>query len=280
MLQHYHLLMTRLKFWFLLHWHKLRVQKWVVKLIGRQFTRSNSKIEIDITYKCNLRCMNCNRSCRQAPDRTHIKVDDVRKFVHDSINHKHYWERIRILGGEPTLHPEFEDILHELLSYKIRFPRTRIEIVTNGFGKQVRRNLLRIPPMIHIENTNKTSSIQETFEAFNLAPIDDPKFKNTVFSSACSNISECGMALTPMGYYPCAISGGIDRITKWNLGRKQFPESDDYMHDILNKSCALCGRFKSGIFIPYSLRKKIVGEPLSKTWSELYSDWQLNKKEM
>ena len=268
-------LQQKLKFYFLLKWRNLRIKNWAVKILGHQYTCNPKRIEIDITYDCNLKCNNCNRSCKQAPDKLSIKLEEVIKFVDVSISRKHYWQKIRIMGGEPTLHPEFEKILYTLIRYKYKFPDTRIEVITNGYGRKVQRNLQRIPPLIHVNNSKKTSKVQKYFEAFNLAPIDDPRFGNVDFASGCSNISECGISLTPMGYYPCSLSGGIDRITQWKIGRDQLPESNDKMHDILIKTCPLCGRFKSGVFVPYELRKDINGEQISKTWVKIYQIWKL-----
>jgi len=89
-------------------WMKwLRVQSWVTWILGPEYYRNLSMIEIDITYACNLRCYNCNRSCTQAPTVERMTVDQIKKFVEESKASNLQWKRIRILGGEPTLHPDF-----------------------------------------------------------------------------------------------------------------------------------------------------------------------------
>ncbi|MDG1550552.1 MAG: glycosyltransferase, partial [Candidatus Poseidoniaceae archaeon] len=45
-------------------WWRFRNRPIMTKILGRQFVRSRSKIEIDLTYECNLKCHGCNRSCR------------------------------------------------------------------------------------------------------------------------------------------------------------------------------------------------------------------------
>lgn len=52
----------------------LRAQSFVAKGFGRPFQPSRNYAEIDITYKCNLKCINCNRSCTQAPIDTEMPV--------------------------------------------------------------------------------------------------------------------------------------------------------------------------------------------------------------
>ena len=252
-------------------WWRFRNRPIMTKIMGRQFTRSRSKIEIDLTYECNLKCHGCNRSCRQAPDKTHISLSQIDDFIEESISRKIYWKRIRLLGGEPTLHPDFEEILYKFAEYKLNFPKTRLEVTTNGFGRRVKRNIIRIPPFFHIENTAKTSVVQEGFYAFNMAPIDDQKYKNLDFTNGCSNIEDCGIGLTPSGYYPCTLAGGIDRILGIDMGRKTLPESEDDMLDLLKEFCKMCGRFKSRVFKPPWINDN--PQNTSPKWRNAYQLW-------
>ncbi len=259
------------------YWASLRMKKGITRILGPQFKPATDQIEIDITYECNLYCKNCNRSCRQAPERLELELSKIEQFVADSIQNKIHWKRIRILGGEPTLHSHFEDILYSIIEYKVFFPATRLELVSNGYGEKVLRNLLKVPPLFHIENSHKHSIIQQEFIPFNLAPQDDKRFGNVDYRNGCSNLTECGMALTPLGYYPCSLAGGIDRILNKNLGIQRFPVKVEELVEMLPQFCPLCGRFQSRIFIPYNLRQKITGELMSNSWKHLYEKWQQRK---
>jgi hypothetical protein len=201
----------------------------------------------------------------------------VRNFVDESIKEELEWKTIRLLGGEPTLHSSFEEILYILSEYKLRFPRVRIEIVTNGYQRKVKRQLLKVPPYFHIENSNKSSNEQKHFYPFNIAPCDLSNFDQIDFSNGCSNMEECGMGLTPMGYYPCPLSGGIDRIAGWKIGRKYIPDHSDDMLDILSKACPLCGRFIQRNFIPYDVVPKVLRGQMSNSWRNLYLKWEKRK---
>jgi MoaA/NifB/PqqE/SkfB family radical SAM enzyme len=44
----------------------------------KKFKPNLSKIELDITYECNLKCLGCNRSCTQAPTKESLSLGDVR----------------------------------------------------------------------------------------------------------------------------------------------------------------------------------------------------------
>ncbi|MBK8211429.1 MAG: radical SAM protein [Rhodospirillales bacterium] len=258
-------------------WRTVRAQRVVTRLLGFQYRRSRDIIEIDITYACNLQCLNCNRSSTQAPERSHLSVDDVRKFVNDSITSGKRWRRIRVLGGEPTLHPEFQAIIEVLRSYKRYNPGCLIVVVSNGFGLAVQAALERLPEDISIENTSKTSHEQPHFHPFNLAPADDPSFKNVDFRNGCHIASTCGMGLTPQGYYPCAVAGGIDRIVGSGSGRQTLPSDDDGMEDLLESFCRLCGHFYSGHHVQEALITPLNEVQMSPTWVKLYDDWHARR---
>lgn len=146
-------------------WRWFRVQKAVTKLLGYHYSVATDLLEIDITYQCNLKCNNCNRSSAQAAEARHISVSAIREFVIESLEQGRVWRRIRILGGEPTLHPELIDILDELYELKKRQPDMVIQLVTNGYGRRVARVLASLPAWLEIENSTKTDNLQPEFGA-------------------------------------------------------------------------------------------------------------------
>lgn len=257
-------------------WWKLRTHQFMTRLLGRQFSRTREKIEIDITYACNLRCHDCNRSCRQAPENSELGLEAIEQFIDESLERRLEWKRIRLLGGEPTLHSAFEEILYALARYKLSYPRCRMEVVSNGHGRYVKRKLLQVPPFFHIENTQKENDLQPFFYSFNLAPKDNPRHKKTDFTNGCSNIVDCGIGLTPSGYYPCAIAGGIDRVAGWNMGRQSIPSDDDEMLDLLKKFCSHCGRFEKRKFTPPELMPAYSPGQTSSSWETIYETWRSN----
>lgn len=250
----------------------VRLSKTTTRLVGPQYRRSRERIEIDITYVCNLRCLNCNRSISQAPEKMHISLDMIRRFVDESISRSKHWKVIRVLGGEPTLHPEFQEILAELLRYRAWSPNSRIELVSNGHGKAVNAALAKVPAGIIVENTAKVGNIQPGFGAFNFAPVDDPAFQAAEYRNGCDIMEQCGMGLTPLGYYPCAVAGGIDRIAGKHLGIRSLPAEDDDMLEASDKLCRLCGHFREGHCAPEGVRAPLLTQAMSPTWQKLYDD--------
>ena len=252
----------------------IRVQKPITKILGPKFKRSLKKIEIDITYRCNLKCANCNRSCTQAPTPEQMTVEQINKFIQESVTKNIRWVQITVLGGEPTLHPELLKILKSLLDYKTNHsPKTTLQLVTNGFGKHAKKVLKDIPKEIEVRNTSK-DTLEPLFYPFNLAPKDSPFYIFADYRNGCATMRDCGIGLSPYGYYPCAVAAGIDRIFGFNVGRKQLPKPSDDMNDQLNLLCKLCGHFRSGK-ARYT-RKGL----MSPSWQEAYTKYQKNRPKM
>ena len=246
------------------------------------------RIEIDITYNCNLKCINCNRMCKQIPSKEEMSTSQIYRFVEESMNLNIKWDQIRILGGEPTLHTDLNDILHALLSYQSLFsPLTNIILFSNNYGSKVKRVLSKIPNPIFIDKNNidpdfiqykqlqgviianhwtKGPDITNLFVPINDAPIDDDYFKTFDFSKGCKQIYECGIGLTPYGYYPCSVAGAIDRVCGYNLGIKKLSE---YNIKSISKFCSLCGMFKESTGKLYRLDKEIISD----SWKNIFSNY-------
>lgn len=77
-------------------------------------------IVADITHKCNMNCANCYIPNREIPD-----ID--LKSMYNVIGRlpKRTW--IRLIGAEPTMHPDLPDIIRTILSMK-----HRVSLTTNG----------------------------------------------------------------------------------------------------------------------------------------------------
>jgi len=251
---------------------------------GRKtFKPNTNKIEIDITYECNLKCLGCNRSCTQLPTTEAMKFSDIKNFVKESIEIKKKWELINILGGEPTLHPEFIKIIDFIHNEYImeHSPETILQIVSNGFEERSRvlcEDMKEKYKNVRIDyGSYKTNKVVEYFSPFNDAPIDDEKFKNSDFKKGCWVTSYCGIGLNKDGYYACAVAGGIDRIIHKNMFITKLTEiTDENLEKQLNEFCKYCGNFKAyednfGNFIP-RVEKEPFKNVISKSWKKLYKN--------
>jgi uncharacterized Fe-S cluster-containing radical SAM superfamily protein len=255
----------------------------VMKNNRRDFIPNENNIEIDILYKCNLKCESCNRSSAQVDSEDYISIKQINKFISESIKLNKKWNLINILGGEPTLHPEFLKII-DLILYKyidIYSKSTILQITSNGYSTNTKNILSRLPNHynLHIDKKSfKISNKIDYFTPFNNAPIDQIKYKNSHnFSSGCWVTSYCGINLNKNGYYPCSIIGSIDRLFKANKGQKELSlMSLENQKKLMNEYCRYCGNYSDyesnfGDFIPRCEKDYYKENIVTPSWNKIYN---------
>jgi hypothetical protein len=227
---------------------------------GPPYRSRLDRIIIDLTHCCDLRCCDCNRSCApgQAPAAETIGLEQVRRFVGESVAAGKRWRRIWLEGGEPTLHPQLDEILEELLRFRRdHVPECRIVLCSNGHGERARRVIARLPAGVDLKNSAKSADPRQGHAAFNVAPADVPAFAGADFSQGCYIHPIFGLGLTRAGYYPHPICGGIDRVFGFDVGLKRLPRTAEELAGQMRRLCPLCGHFRE--FRP-------AGRPRSRAW--------------
>lgn len=87
-------------------------------------------VDYHITDICNLNCASCLHFCPLVPkDAEHKSMEQITKDLTLLSKFKDHIEYISLMGGEPTLHPQLNDILY--LTRKL-FPNTNLRLFTNG----------------------------------------------------------------------------------------------------------------------------------------------------
>jgi hypothetical protein len=249
----------------------IRTSRPLTRVEGPKFRTTFDALEIDVTFRCNLKCLNCDRSCSQAPDNSMMTIPQVEKFVRESVAADKRWARIRFMGGEPMLHGDIFEIVEVLDNYRReQSPATNIEIATNGFGDEVNDRLRRIPEGVRVVNSRKTNRYQEKFDRFNLAPCDKWYYFLTDFVNACWVTRMVGFGLNRYGYYHCAAAGSIDRVLGFDMGIKKLPGEVSAFDGQKRNLCKYCGHFPPGRYIPPEHKIAEHGEPRSKKWAAAY----------
>lgn len=85
-------------------------------------------LELHVTHACNLACESCSHYSNHS-HKGHLALHDAKQWFED-------WsprvepEVFSLLGGEPTIHPDFPEFVPLVRRY---WPRTHLRIVTNAF---------------------------------------------------------------------------------------------------------------------------------------------------
>jgi len=238
---------------------------------------SLNAVELEITTFCNLACFNCDRSVRQAPTGDSMSLEQVEKFVKESLDLNYKWGRIMILGGEPTLHPQFIEVLNTIKKYKEKNPDCVVGITTNGSGEKVRGIIDRTPDWVQIIDTHKQSN-KQNFSSYNIAPIDITRYRKAVFSKGCALTERCGLGLTRYGYFPCGAGASVARVFGFDIGFKKLSMVNrPVIKKQLSQLCCYCGHFKDA-FEPESV--SVSGEMTSPSWEAAYKAYKIKKPEL
>jgi hypothetical protein len=210
-------------------WRKIRESVCVAESHDNQHFNGVllSKVQLEITTDCNLKCHNCDRCCGIAPDQSCMALSQIWKFVDESLALNHRWSRIDILGGEPTLYPKLPELWSIIGKYKARFPRCRVRFSTNGLLE------FKAPSWVDIRNSAKSHRLQKDHTAFNSAPVDSGE---TDFK-CCSVPWRCGLALSKHGFFVCGAGASISRVFGFDVGIKSL---NDVTADTMLKQLYLC----------------------------------------
>jgi hypothetical protein len=226
-------------------------------------------VEVEIITRCSLACFNCDRSIRQAPSNECMSPEQIEKFVNESIELNWGRKRIRLMGGEPTLHPQFFEILKIVKRYKNLNPRCNIGISTNGYGSKVNEVLSRLPEWVNVRNSRKESNIHK-FIDYNIAPVDLEEYKDADFTKGCWITEECGLGLSRNGYYPCGAGASVDRVFCFNIGVKKLSlVNHSALKNQLKLLCKYCGHYKKN-------PERITEAKMSVSWQKAYEKYKKN----
>ncbi len=223
---------------------------WSFLVQPRWLAVNKERIELEIIEFCNLECVNCECSFKHAPSKEFMTNEQIKKFVNESINLNWNWKLIKIRGGEPTLHPELFQIINSLEIYKNFNPNCKFTILTNNFSAQTKEILSRMPAWILIESSEKKVEGGKLIgkvlhDSINIAPNDLLIYKFADFTKGCYRPAICGMQLSRLGYYPCALGVHISRIFGFEVGIKKLSNiNEESFRKILNIICRFCGHYK------------------------------------
>lgn len=195
-------------------------------------------IEMDITYRCNAKCLNCCRFCNMQDlgfdfSDSDITLDQVKRFIDQVKRTKKQVSSISVMGGEPLLHPNIVEIATLLKN----------ELVDNHHIKSfsIISNKILNPPKelkrmeVLIENYIPPRFKSKHHRCTLVAPVDLAQE-----TKICNLPKNSGIGFSKYGYTPCAAGGAIIRLFKlYDLIKYELPKSENDWGDI-SKLCRLC----------------------------------------
>lgn len=200
-------------------------------------------LEIEINTSCDMNCVCCDRLVDQAPGPS-MTVAQIQRFVDESLELNWEWTRIHILGGEPTLHPQFREIVEVLKTYREKYPSVLLRVISNGHGKLSLHKEWILDNGIVLNVETKYGVIPPYFRNVLNAPIDQGS-PEIIPPCSIFGISGCGIGLTRHGYFLCGAGAALARVSGLDIGIQRLADlTYDEMLDQSMKLCVLCGHHK------------------------------------
>ena len=234
------------------------------------WTPKNGVAEWHITYRCDLACVHCNRFCYLPPTTPDMTLDDGRDFI-DQAKALDWQPHMRIIGGEPTLHPEFLQFVELAHEYK----PGDVSVYSNAYSEDAQRKLEIVQTRglaAVCEHTKKPNgSIRHPATDHCLAPCDyGAESREPCWVHAGNRHSKCGISVDAAGYAVCANGGAIDGVLQLGLRTKRLADLFDaeFAGCQTHELCKRCGFFWEQHITRHDDVQLIHGDRMSRTWHE------------
>ena len=206
---------------------------------NREKTRT---IHIEITNACNLQCSNCTRFVGH-----HRKpyFMDLAKVEESLISLIDFPGNVGIMGGEPTLHPEFLKIL-ELMEKYIK-EKSRRGLWTDGFRyKKYKEKIESVFFPENITYNSHDSNIEDFHQPLLIHPSDIgiSSEDHKKFINNCWIQRRWSASITPKGGFFCEVAAAKDMLFNgeggYSLEDKWWNKTPEQFKDQVNRYCFDC----------------------------------------
>lgn len=164
-------------------------------------------IQIDVTNACPNRCSNCTRLIGHHKKAFFMDLDQYRQAVDSLVD---YPGMVGMIGGEPLLHPQFEEMCH-YLEQKIENPKRRGLWSTIPKGTRHGALIKRVFGNLFL-NDHAVSSIlhQPVLVAARDAMPDEEAMWNLIDN--CWVQTLWSASITPKGAFFCEVAAAFDML--------------------------------------------------------------------
>lgn len=166
-------------------------------------------IQLEITNACHVKCANCTRFVGHHRDPFFMDLDTVVKGL-DSL--EGYKGNIGLMGGEPTLHPDFAEICK---IYQKMIPnKRRRELWTSGFKWDEYKTLIEETFDNDLIAYNDHSSPDGEHQPLLVAAEDIVENEELMWDliDNCWVQTRWSASITPRGCFFCEVAAAMDHL--------------------------------------------------------------------
>lgn len=171
----------------------------------------NKSMEMQILLACNWSCQACDQHSNfhgiSFVKKATMTSTQIASFLKEMRDKNAYLGRIRLVGGEPTLHPHFADIVALLNTLVTDGYVGRLEVVTNGSHPE---KIKAVRGLVKVRISG-----EEAKEKVHVANLVTTPAELGYEGKMCNAPWHCGFSLNYYGYFPCSSGAGIARMRDW-----------------------------------------------------------------
>lgn len=195
----------------------MNVKHWKLPPLDPEKKWLNRSIELQILLACNWRCIGCDQGSQFGSfdfvRKGTMTMEQIDHFANEMLTNNAYIGRIRVMGGEPSVHPKFHEILKFLTDKLVNTGHIgRLEIITNGANKE-KLNLAKPFAKVRVSG-------EEVKQSAHVANLVNTPESLGYEGKICSAPWHCGMSLNFWGYFPCSSGAGISRFEDWMVWQR------------------------------------------------------------
>lgn len=170
----------------------------------------NPSLELQILLACSWSCQSCD-AFSQFHGISWVKkgtmtIAQIQHFIDEMKEQNAFLGRIRILGGEPTMHGKFQDIVRMLHAELVVTGHVgHLEVITNGDNPE------KIEPVKHLIKKVRVSG-EAAKQRSHTANLRATPRSLGYEGKRCGQPEFCGWSLSFYGYAPCSSGAGIMRL--------------------------------------------------------------------
>jgi hypothetical protein len=208
-------------------------------------------VALNFTFACNLSCVGCDRASFVKPQHSPpMTPDRLRSFFDEVRSVGIELKGMRMVGGEPTLHPQFMEMAGICMDYaRSTDHRCGVRIFSNQYSEASRKLLaeaLQRWPKLRSTGEHKLRSW--TFPPMTRYEFVSPQDAGVDCRYPCPNMAgrgNCGAGVDQVGYALCPTGSVIDAILKLGARATSVRQMLDpeFIRHQAEVTCSRCGNF-------------------------------------
>lgn len=197
-------------------------------------------VQIEITNSCFMECPNCTRFVGHNKKPYFMNLEVARKAI-DSL--QGFPGGVGIMGGEPTLHPQFFEICKML---QRRVPKAKRYIWTSGYNWNKYRSIIR---QTFAENVyfNDHTGTEQKHQPVLMAiedMIDDRRLMKELIDK-CWIQERWSASINPKGGFFCEVAAAMDILFEgpggYPVEKGWWDKTPQQFQDQVQRYCYKCG---------------------------------------